>query len=87
MTKINIFETYHAGAITSIKLRNKKTDTWHTAWESGVGAQNIEASRIFSPDLPRATFKTDEIRLELDCSVASSYCEIDAVGGLLFELF
>jgi len=53
-----------------------------------VGAINIESSRIFSPELINTKFKTNQVRLELDCSVAASYCEIDAVGkSMLYIIF
>lgn len=81
MIKVNIYETYHAGGVTAIKLRNKVDNDWVTVWDAGAaGAINIESSRIFSPDLQRTNFKTNEIRIEIDCSIANSYCEIDAVG-------
>lgn len=82
VTRINVYETYHAGGIVAIKLRNKQLGgTWVSVWEAPNGqARNIEMSRIFSPELERSSFRTDEIRLELDCSVSNSYCEIDAVG-------
>lgn len=78
--KLNIYETYHGGAITKIKLKNKKSNNWKTVWESSVGALNIEESRIFSPELEKTPFKTNQVRLELNCSIANSFCEIDAVG-------
>lgn len=56
--------------------------SWKTVWESGAGALNIEQSRIFSPEIEKVLFKTNQIRLELDCTAANTYCEIDAVGRL-----
>jgi hypothetical protein len=80
-TRINIYETYHAGSVVRIKLKDKRTDSWLTVWESSVGAINVETSRVFSPELDRVSFKTNQVRLEMDCSIANSYCEIDAVGN------
>jgi hypothetical protein len=81
VTQINIYETYHAGSIVRILLRNKELNAWKMVWESAVGALNIESSRIFSPELQKTLFKTNQVRLELDCTAANSYCEIDAVGN------
>jgi hypothetical protein len=81
VTQINIYETYHAGAILRILLRNKELGAWKLVWESAFGALNIESSRIFSPELQKSLFKTNQVRLELDCTAANSYCEIDAVGN------
>ena len=64
----------------AIKLKDKNANRWVTVWQSAVGAINIESSRIFSPELMNTKFKTNQVRLEVDCSVAVSYCEIDAVG-------
>lgn len=86
-TNINIYETYHAGAIVNIKLKNKLANSWVSVWQSAVGAINIESSRIFSPDLQKTRFKTNQVRLELDCTAASSYCEIDAVGKIHSETY
>ncbi len=77
--EINIYETYHAGAVVRIKLKNKLTNEWKTVWESSIGPLNIETSRVFSPELLKVYFKTNQVRLELDCTVAHTYCEIDAV--------
>jgi hypothetical protein len=51
-------------------------------------AENIETSRIFSPSIKETRFKTNRIRLEIDCTVANTWCEIDAVGkpnALVFD--
>ena len=80
VTKINIFETYHAGAITRIQLRNKKLGAWITAWENSHPL-NIDSSRMFSPSLEQTYFKTNQVRLEINNSAANTFfCQIDAVG-------
>lgn len=76
VTRLNIYETYHGGAIKRIKLKNK--GEWVTVWQV-ERAQNIAVSRIFTPELQKAKFKTNKVRLELDCTVAGTWCEIDAV--------
>jgi uncharacterized protein YbbC (DUF1343 family) len=80
VTSINIYETYHAGAVIRIKIKDLNRNEWISVWQSRTGAQVHEQSRIFSPELLSTNFKTNQIRLELDCTVANSYCEIDAVG-------
>jgi hypothetical protein len=47
--------------------------------ESSVGPISIESSRIFSPELKKTLFKTNQVRLEVDCTASNSFCEIDAV--------
>jgi speckle-type POZ protein len=76
VTRLNIYETYHAGAIRRIKLKNR--DEWVTVWQV-ERVQNIVNSRIFSPELQKTKFKTNKVRLELDCTIAGTWCEIDAV--------
>ena len=44
------------------------------------GAQDQQTSRIFSPELSRTLFRTNQVRLELNCQIANTWCEIDAVG-------
>ena len=63
-----------------VSLKDKEKDIWKTVWESDIGALNIESSRIFSPELEKTIFKTNIVRLDLDCTGATSFCEIDAVG-------
>ena len=89
VVKINIYETYHAGGVVRIKLKDPLTDNWKIVWESAVGPMNIESSRIFSPDLKKNLFKTNKVRLDVDCTAANSFCEIDAVEliGKKFQVF
>lgn len=86
VTQVNIYETYHSGGVVVIKIKDKNTGEWRNVWESAVGAINIEQSRIFSPEISKSSFKTNQIRIELDCSTANSYCEIDAVGKKISSL-
>ena len=45
---ISIYETYNAGAIVKVSLRDP-AGNWIPVWKGG--AQNIKASRIFQPPL------------------------------------
>lgn len=76
---INIYETYHCGGVIRIKVKNMEANEWVTVWENLNGPENISTSRIFSPSLSTVLFKTQEVRLEVDCTLARSWCEIDSV--------
>lgn len=67
-----------------IKVKNSQTDEWITVWTVPVEATVIDEARIFSPPLEKTSFRTQEVRLELDCSKAWATCEIDAVGNYFF---
>ena len=45
---ISIYETYHAGAVVKVSLRDPDGD-WIPVWTGD--AQNIQRSRIFQPPL------------------------------------
>ena len=63
-----------------MKLRDLIHGDWVTVWQAPNGAAvDISSCRIFSPELERTLFRTNHVRLELDCSVSNSYCELDAV--------
>ncbi len=89
LTELNIYETFNAGAIVRIKSKNNDADEWVTVWESSSQEpEQIEQSRIFSPTLKNAAFKTDTIRLDVNCAKADSWCEIDAIGNyFLTEIY
>ena len=80
VTGINIYETLHSGACVRIRLRDIMHNEWVTVWESNQGPNDVGISRIFSPPLEPSFFKTNHVRLELDCSLSNSYCELDAIG-------
>ncbi len=81
VAQINIYETYGAGSIIKIEVKNIQNNQWLLVWESS-SPQLIESSRIFSPTLTATSFKTQEVRLTLNCS-RGGYCDIDAVGKLV----
>lgn len=39
--EINIYETYHAGAVIRISLKDKLKDIWHVVWENPAGINHI----------------------------------------------
>ena len=81
VSQVNIYETYHCGAVVGVQLKDAATNKWQVVWQSETGrALNIEHSRIFSPPFEPTLFKTKHVRLDLDCTACNSYAEIDAVG-------
>nr|XP_022322052.1 F-box/LRR-repeat protein 4-like [Crassostrea virginica] len=77
LNKINIFETYNAGAVVRIAAKdpqNQWVDVYHARH-----AHLIRKSRKFSPKIKEVQFPVDELRIEVDCSVSRDYVEIDAV--------
>ncbi|XP_048247981.1 speckle-type POZ protein-like [Haliotis rufescens] len=74
---INIYETLHSGGVKRVSVRSPG-GTWETLWETGK-VKVFQESRIFSPDIKTPNFRTKEVRLDVDCSVAQSWVEIDAV--------
>jgi hypothetical protein len=79
-TRINIYETYHTGAVTRILIKNKEQQEWVLVWASKSGAEDIQSSRVFSPELLKTSFKSNHVRLQLDTTVASSFCQLDGIG-------
>ena len=77
LTKLSIYETYHAGGITAIYAnRGPCHGQWVLLWTTD-GVQDIESSRIFEPPLATVDFPVKVVRLELDCQ--DNYVEIDAI--------
>lgn len=77
-TGIEIYETLNAGAITRISAWDPSNNKWVTLWESPA-SQLIQHSRCFSPPITHVDFSSRRIKLELDCTTAGSWCEIDAI--------
>ncbi|XP_063445989.1 TD and POZ domain-containing protein 1-like isoform X1 [Mytilus trossulus] len=75
--KIDIYETYHAGMVKCIKAKHPN-GSWVKVWNTPK-VSCITHSRIFSPDFERLSFQSNILRIEVDCTVAGNWCEIDAV--------
>ncbi|KAK3103757.1 hypothetical protein FSP39_021670 [Pinctada imbricata] len=75
--QIHIYETYNAGGVKEIKSLNP-SGQWETIWSTNQ-AQRIQTSRIFSPPIKRTSFPTDTLHITVDCTVAGTYVEIDAI--------
>lgn len=78
ITGIDIYETYHAGAVVKIAAKKLPLEEWRTIWQTNH-AQVLDLSRIFSPPLNPPPFPTKFIRVEVDCSASQSWCELDAI--------
>lgn len=77
--QIEIYETYNPGAVMRVSARNGNDAEWITVWETD--RPHVEAqSRIFSvPFQNQVPHEIDQIRLDIDCSAASNWCEIDCI--------
>ncbi|UJR28827.1 hypothetical protein I4U23_010051 [Adineta vaga] len=78
--QIDIYETYNAGAVVKVSVRNGAFNgEWQTVWE--VDAPHVEThSRIFSvPCVNRVFHSINQIRLNVNCTAAGSWCEIDCI--------
>ncbi|CAF1274405.1 unnamed protein product [Adineta ricciae] len=79
--QIDIYETYNAGAVVKVGVRNggHPNADWETIWQ--VNSPHVEArSRIFSiPCSNKISYGINQIRLEVNCTAAGSWCEIDCV--------
>lgn len=75
--EINIYETLNSGGTKKVQA---KTDsgTWVTMYEAKK-IECIKESRIFKPELIETNIPTDTLRIEIDCTVAGTWVEIDAV--------
>ncbi|WAQ96631.1 SPOPL-like protein [Mya arenaria] len=70
-------ETYHAGGTKAVL--GKTADGRWVPLYTAPSIENITSSRIFSPPLNEQSLKTRELRIEVDCTVAGTWVEIDAV--------
>ncbi|XP_041362781.1 TD and POZ domain-containing protein 3-like [Gigantopelta aegis] len=75
--EIDIYETMNAGGIKNISVRSPQ-GRWESVW-SMPQVQVIQASRVFSPPIKDVSYKTDAVRLEIDCTACGTWVEIDAV--------
>ena len=76
ITGLKIYETLNAGAVHRISVLNPQ-GSYVVIWTGQK--HRIQSSRIFTPTLADCPFPVKVIKLELDCSLAGTWCEIDAV--------
>jgi len=81
VTSIDVFETYNPGHIVRISAGIETTYNgiiWYPIWQGEID-RKFPKSRIFSPPITPFPYKTDCIRIDIDCSQAKSWVEIDSV--------
>ncbi|CAF3318694.1 unnamed protein product [Rotaria socialis] len=78
--RIDIYETYNSGAVVKVLARNGKVNSeWETVWKTET-PQIQEQSRIFSISCTNICEKEiNQIRLNIDCTAARRWCEIDCI--------
>ena len=92
---VEIYETFHPGAVVKIEGRMDTNDPeWNVLWLGGPEGNVPEGSSVYNPDTglissTARVFKPDvaaprskrlgEFRITLDTSMAEGYNEIDAV--------
>jgi len=74
---VDIFETWNPGCV--VKLLAHDGQNWHTLWSGPLQQPLPEIPRVFSPPFSCTPFKSNEIRIHLDCSNSISWTEIDAI--------
>jgi hypothetical protein len=75
---VDVFETWNPGCV--VKISAFDGTKWHVLWSGPVEQHRLpELPRVFSPAFPCTTFKSDEIRIDLDCRRSVSWTEIDAI--------
>jgi F-box/leucine-rich repeat protein 4 len=75
---LDIFETFNPGCVIKISANDGKG--WVTIWNGEVEQLKLpEQSRIFTPKFPITSFKSNWIRIDLDCTLSRSWAEVDCV--------
>eukprot|EP00240_Pyramimonas_obovata_P000228 CAMPEP_0118930660 /NCGR_PEP_ID=MMETSP1169-20130426/7269_1 /TAXON_ID=36882 /ORGANISM="Pyramimonas obovata, Strain CCMP722" /LENGTH=1698 /DNA_ID=CAMNT_0006873045 /DNA_START=1 /DNA_END=5097 /DNA_ORIENTATION=+ len=93
VASVEIYETFHPGAVYEIEGRIDQNDIWDVLWKWTEGTvpagssvydpdsgQTSSTARVFKPDLsaPRSK-RLGEFRLKLNTTMAAGWNEIDAV--------
>jgi hypothetical protein len=74
---ISIYETYNAGAVTDIGAWDSIAQCYVPIYHGTPRV--IGQSRIFEPNIENLNFKCNQLRIDIDCTVAGTWCEIDAI--------
>jgi len=75
---VDVFETWNPGCV--VKISAFDGTKWQVLWSGPVEQHRLpELPRVFSPSFPCTTFKSDHIRIDLDCRRSVSWTEIDAI--------
>eukprot|EP00854_Cymbomonas_tetramitiformis_P001815 gene1815-2482_t len=76
VTKLEVYETFHPGAVVKIMGRSTSRTQWYTLWEGNTSVP--EGSSVPKISAPRNR-PLDEFRLFLDTAGVDGFNEIDAV--------
>eukprot|EP01124_Arcella_intermedia_P025618 TRINITY_DN4612_c0_g1_i1.p1 TRINITY_DN4612_c0_g1~~TRINITY_DN4612_c0_g1_i1.p1 ORF type:complete len:267 (-),score=31.10 TRINITY_DN4612_c0_g1_i1:22-801(-) len=89
VTGVDLFLTYNPGHVVRLSLlKCADPEIWDTIWEEPFHKHLPQTSIVQSPPLKYAftPFKSNILKIDLDCKQARSWCEIDCVTlrGLQF---
>jgi len=80
VTGVHIFETNEPGSVVSVSVWNYELEEFVVVYKELVDRTvTPKVSRILSPEMTLCTFKSDRVRIDLDCVTAASWSEIDCV--------
>lgn len=75
---ISIYETYNAGSIDTIYVRNPSTFLWEIVYSGTASA--VAGAQIFSVSFPMTAFAVSDVRIAMNSPAVPSWNEIDAVA-------
>ncbi|MDD4962261.1 MAG: glycogen-binding domain-containing protein, partial [Candidatus Marinimicrobia bacterium] len=76
---VMIYETFGAGAVDTVYVRNADDGSWHNVWSGYAGSMH-SISRIFPVMFEQTAFMVDAVRLAINSPAVSGYQEYDAVA-------
>lgn len=76
---VMIYETFGAGAVDTVYVRNAGDGSWHEVWSGYAGALH-SVSRIFPVMFEQTAFRVDAVRLAINSPAVSGWQEYDAVA-------
>ncbi len=75
---IDVYQTYTAGGIDTIYVKNPNTGLFETVYTNT--ASEVDSAQILHVTFPTTAFNVSEIRIAINGTVLSDYAEIDAVA-------
>eukprot|EP00727_Mastigamoeba_balamuthi_P009604 m51a1_g5266 hypothetical protein (2044) ;mRNA; r:123702-129892 len=79
LQRVEVYETNNPGHVVRVSVRHDPSDAWTVVWEGPVAAPLPKASRVFAPQLRPHAAPVREVRVDLDCTKAESWAEIDCI--------
>jgi len=81
VTGVFIFETFNPGHVASIVAHNASNDSSSEIWRADQPITPApQQSRVFSITCPRTEFLVKSLTINLDCTKAKGWSEIDCVA-------